>query len=65
MVVDETIPIERIQVNVINLSNGFDDSSPGPRHYTFVLNFLDVPTTCVVFSISPLTIPIANESIHD
>ncbi len=57
--INEIVPIEQLSVNVIKLSNDFFHNLPRPRHYTFVVNLLDVPNACVMPSQDLLTIPIA------
>lgn len=57
--INEIVPIEQPLVNVIKLSNDFVHSLPRPKHHTFVVNLLDVPSARVMPSQGLLTIPIA------
>jgi hypothetical protein len=44
--INEIVPIEQPSVNVIKLTNDFVHNLPRPRHHTFVVNLLDVPSAC-------------------
>jgi hypothetical protein len=57
--INEIVPIEQPSMNVIKLSNDFVHNLPRPKHHTFVVNLLDVPSACVMPSQGLLTIPIA------